>query len=101
MKTIPLGSPTQDHFAWSTCLKFRSMINTKAADFPKESFLGSSDSKESPCKAGEPGFIPGSGRCPGEGNGYPLQYPCLENPMDRRAWQAPVHGGHKELDMTE
>ena len=36
--------------------------------------------------------IPGSGRSPGEGNGYPLQYSCLENPMDRGAWQATVHG---------
>ena len=38
---------------------------------------------------------------PGEGNGSPLQYSCLENPMDRGAWQAIVQGGHKEVDMTE
>ena len=38
------------------------------------------------------GLIPGSGRCPGGGNGSPLQYSCLENPMDRGAWQAEVHG---------
>ena len=38
------------------------------------------------------GLIPGSGRSPGEGNGYPLQYSCLENPLDRGAWQATVHG---------
>ena len=38
------------------------------------------------------GSIPGSGRSPGVGNGKPLQYPCLENPMDREAWWAPVHG---------
>ena len=38
------------------------------------------------------GSIPGSGRCPGEGNGSPLQYSCLDNPMDRGAWQATVHG---------
>ena len=42
--------------------------------------------------AGDPGLIPGSGRSPGERNGYPLQCPCLENPMDRGAWQATVHG---------
>ena len=42
--------------------------------------------------AGDPGSIPGSGRSPGEGNGNPLQYPCLENPMDRVAWWATVHG---------
>ena len=45
------------------------------------------------------GSIPGSGRSPGGGLGNPLQYPCLENPMDRGAWQAPW--GHKELDSTE
>ena len=42
--------------------------------------------------AGDPGSIPGSGRSPGEGNGNPLQYSCLENPMDGGAWQATVHG---------
>ena len=46
-------------------------------------FPGSSDGKESACNAGDPGSIPGSGRSPGEGNGNPLQYSCLENPMDR------------------
>ena len=52
-------------------------------------FLGfpdGSDGKESTCNAGDPGSIPGSGRSPGEGNGIPLQYSCLENPMDRGAW---------------
>ena len=43
------------------------------------------------------GSLPGSGRSPGEGNGNPLQYPCLENPMDRGAWQATVHGVAKSL----
>ena len=47
------------------------------------------------------GLIPGSGRYPGEGIGCPLHYSCLENSMDRGAWQDIVHGGHKELDMTE
>ena len=47
------------------------------------------------------GSIPGSGRCPGEGNGYPLQYSCLENPLDRGAWRAAVYGGHKEPNATE
>ena len=46
-------------------------------------FSGGSDGKESSCNAGDPDLIPGSGRSPGEGNGYLLQYPCLENPMDR------------------
>ena len=51
-----------------------------------------SDSKESACSGGDPGSIPGSGRSPGEENGYPLQYSCLENSMDRGAWQATVPG---------
>ena len=55
-------------------------------------FPGGSDGKESACKAGDRGSIPGSGRCPGEENGYPLQYFCLENSTDRKAWQAIVHG---------
>ena len=48
---------------------------------------GGSDGKESACNAGDLGSIHGSGRCPGKGNGNPLQYSCLENPMDRGAWQ--------------
>ena len=56
-------------------------------------FLHSSVGKESACNAGDPGSIPGSGRSPGEGNGNPLQYACLENPMDREAcWTIIVHG---------
>ena len=48
--------------------------------------------KASACTAGDLGSIPGSGRSPGEGNGNPLQYSCLENPMDGGAWRATVHG---------
>ena len=55
-------------------------------------FPGSSADKESACNEGDPGTIPGSERFPGEGIGYPLQYSCLENSMDRGAWQATVHG---------
>ena len=47
---------------------------------------------ESTCNVGDAGSIPGSGRSPGDGNGNPLQYSCLENPMDRGAWRAIVHG---------
>ena len=54
-------------------------------------FPGGSDDKESAQKAGDPGSIPGLGRFPGEGNGYPLQYSCQENSMERGAWQATVH----------
>ena len=56
------------------------------------SFPGSSDGKESACNAEDPGLIPGSGRSPGERNDIPLQYSCLENPMNRGAWWATVHG---------
>ena len=54
--------------------------------------LGGLDSKVSVYNAGDPGSIPGLGRSPGEGNGNPLQYYCLENPMDRGVWWAMVHG---------
>ena len=54
--------------------------------------FGGSDCKEPVCEAGELGSIPGLGRSPGEGNGYPLQYSCLENSMNRGAWQATVDG---------
>ena len=57
-----------------------------------QGFPCSSVGKESACNAGDPGSIPGSGRNPGEGNGNPLRYSCLENPMNRGAWQATVHG---------
>ena len=52
----------------------------------------SSDGKESACNAGDLGSIPGLGRSSGEGTGNPLQYSCLENPTDRGAWWATVHG---------
>ena len=55
-------------------------------------FPGGSDVKASACNAGDLGLIPGLGRYPGEGNGNPLQYSCLENPMDRGAWCTIVHG---------
>ena len=55
-------------------------------DFPR-----GSEVEVSACNAGDLGSIPGSGRSPGEGNGNPLQYSCLENPMDRGAWWATVH----------
>ena len=56
--------------------------------------------KNPPAVAGDVGSIPGSGRSPGEGHGKPLQYSCLENPIDRGAWRATVLGV-AESDMTE
>ena len=55
-------------------------------------FLSGSDGKESACNAGDPGSTPGLGRSLGGGQGNPLQYSCLENPLDRGAWLATVHG---------
>ena len=60
-----------------------------------------SDGEESTCNARDMGSIPGLGRSPGEGNGSPLQYSCLGDPMDRGAWRATVHGVTKESDTTE
>ena len=74
--------------------------NTKKLEETKP---GSSAGKESAYNAGDPGLIPGLGRPPGEGHDNPLQYSCLENPMDRGAhgpWRATVHGFTKESDMT-
>ena len=57
----------------------------------EKGFPGGSNSKESACNAGDQSSVPGLGRSPGERKGNPLQYSCLENSMDRRAWQATVH----------
>ena len=63
-------------------------------------FLGGSGIKNLPANAGDLGLILGSGRLPGEGNGNPFQYSCLQNPMDRGVLWATVHGGRKESDRT-
>ena len=63
-------------------------------------FPGGSVDEESSCNAGDLGSIPGSGRSPREENGNPLQYSCLENPMDREAWWATVPGIAKVSHMT-
>ena len=70
-------------------------INIYLMVFPRGSVV-----KNPPANAGDTGSIPGSGRPPGEGNGTPLQYFCLKNPMDMEAWQATVHGVTKESDVT-
>ena len=63
-------------------------------------FPGDSVVKNLPSRAGDVRLMPGLGRSPGEGNGNPLQYSCLENPMDGGVWQATVHRDAKELDTT-
>ena len=65
-----------------------------------QGFPGGSVVKNLPANAGDVGSIPESERSPGEGNDNLLQYSCLENPMDREAWRATVHGVTKELDAT-
>ena len=60
-----------------------------------QGFPGGSDGKEYACDAGDPGSVPELGRSPGGGNGNPLKYSCLKNPMDKGAWQATVHGAAK------
>ena len=60
--------------------------------WPVGSSLVAQTGKESVCNAGDPGFIPGWERSPGEGTGNPLQYSCPKNLMDRGAWQATIHG---------
>ena len=77
------GNPLQEDIA-----NFSSLLPTVVP----MGFPGGSDGKESACNVGDPGSIPGSGRSSGEGNGKPLQYSCLENPMDRGAWQATYYG---------
>ena len=62
---------------------------------------GGLNGEELACQARDAGLIPGSGRSPGGGHGNPLQYSCLENPMDKGAWRAAVHGVTKESDKTE
>ena len=76
-----------DEYRVQTIIFINNLSRVKIGGFP-----GSSDSKESACNAGDPDSIPGSRRFPGGENGYPLQYSCLENSMDREASQATVHG---------
>ena len=85
-----------------TCLAFLKNRNLKLEEgiLCFQDFPGGAVVKNSPANAGNQSSIPGSGRSPGEGNGYPLQYACLENLMDRGDWQDRPWG-HKESDMTE
>ena len=78
---------TQEYRSWSNILGVR-LYDVKG-------FPGGSDGKESACKVGDAGSIPGSRRSSRERNGNPLQYSCLENPMDKAAWQATVRGVSK------
>ena len=76
----------------AACCRFSECLQAFGQAEPSACKHHSSVSKESACNATDPGSIPGLGRSPGEGNGSPLQYSCLENPMDRGDWQATTHG---------
>ena len=77
-------------------LSSRATVKCECSDLD---FPSGSDFKESACNAEDLGSVSGLGRSPGEGNGNPLQYSCLENPMDRGAWQAIVHGIAESPDL--
>ena len=88
---------------WNKCSRLIYLVNSEASSLGKKlvmrstmdldwGFPSGSVVKNPPVNAGDASLMPGSGRCPGEGNGNPLQYFCVENPMDREAWQATVHG---------
>ena len=91
---FPSFCPWKDHFtvgllcAESRFMNWKILILKETLDV----FPGASEVKASACNVGDLGSIPGSGRSPGEGNGNPLQYSCLENPMDGGTWWATVHG---------
>ena len=74
------------------CTEYRKYVISFIQCIASKGFPSGSDCKASVCNAGDPGLIPGLGRSPGEGNGSPLQYSCLENAMDRGAWQVTIHG---------
>ena len=77
---------------WPSLPMVSTFISPALLSNRNQGFPSGSDSKESACNVGDQGSIPGLGRFPGEGNGYPLQYSCVENSMDREAWWATVHG---------
>ena len=76
-------------------------VGDHLAVYIRVGFPGGSELRVSACNVGDLGLIPGSGSSPGERNGNPFQYSCLENPMDGGAWWATVHGVVKESDTTE
>ena len=82
---------------WVAVMKQLKSINAYFSDV--QGFSCGSAGKESACNAGDLGSIHGLERSPGEGNGNPLQYSCLENPMDREAWWATVQGS-QDLDTN-
>ena len=86
-----------DHKGTHKCASFQLIVLSLQCpqSLPWASLVAQLVKKKSACNAADPGSIPGSGRFPGEEHGNPLQYSCLENPMDRGAWRATAHGVRK------
>ena len=91
---------TEKWLKWQIFCYIHFVIIKKTKTKGDKGFPGGSVVKNLPASAGDAGSICESGSSPGEGNGNPFQYSCLENPMDRRGWRAIVHGVRKELDMV-
>ena len=100
---LPNCTLTMVYFILCTILVFQHNFKTKIKLLKSSNsgFPSSSDGKEPACNAEDVGTIPESGRTPGGGNGSPLQYSCLGNPMDRRAWQATFLGVTKSWTQLE
>ena len=93
LKNSNFKNEFKDEIGKMTYLDFiESEGKSKRRCYVNKCFPHSSVGKDSACNARDPGSIPGLGRSPGEGNGNPFQYSCLENPMGRGGWQATVHG---------
>ena len=92
--------PTSKNVTPYPTIQEESLLTSSLFFYASMGFPGGLVIKNPPANAGDLGSIPGLRRSPGEGNGYPLQYSCLENPMDRGALLAIVCGVTKELDMT-
>ena len=90
------GASAVDLIFWIWKVEHFGFCPTGHPSFPDRSVV-----KNVPANTGHVGSIPGSGKSPGGRHGNPLQYSCLGNPMDRGAWWATVHRGHKESDTTE
>ena len=95
----PVENQSSTHFIVPATAHFKRLFGVPLKTLL--GFPGASEVKASACSVGDLGLIPGSGRSPGEGNGNPLQYSCLENPMDRGVWWATVQGVAKsQSDFT-
>ena len=93
---MPLSKHAQGPIHW-TAREFLGVYSFHGTPLLSLDFPGGSDSKESACNTKDTSLDPRLGRSPGEGNGYPCQYSCLENSMDRGAWRATIRGIARSL----